>query len=186
MGNGGAAAADCVYLPARELVLAQAHLQTVAARRCRRAALDEAGQLVALHAIDAPGARARPHAQAGLLRVDGEHGKLGLGEGAWRVVFGRTQQKNKYGGENTRIGITWRCAPRISCTHFHNDKVVRHICVRCRENDSLGRTRARAFCTQTRAPYIWFCCVRVRVSVRACVCERASARAGSGGPIQNK
>lgn len=41
-------------------------------------------QAVALHAVEAPGALARPHAQARLLRVDREHGELGLGQSAWK------------------------------------------------------------------------------------------------------
>lgn len=72
-----------MHLPAGELVLAQAHFEAVASRRGGRTALRVAGQLVALHAVDAPRAGARPHAQAGLLRVNGEHRELRFGEGAY-------------------------------------------------------------------------------------------------------
>lgn len=41
-------------------------------------------QLVALDAVDTPGALARTQLQAGLLGVDREHRELGLSEGTWK------------------------------------------------------------------------------------------------------
>lgn len=41
-------------------------------------------QLVALDAVDAPGALARTQLQAGLLGVDRKHRELRLGEGTWK------------------------------------------------------------------------------------------------------
>lgn len=69
------------YLPAGEFVLAEAHLDTVAARNDLGGALDVSVQLVTLHPVDAPGTFARPQLQAGLLCVDREHRELRLCEG---------------------------------------------------------------------------------------------------------
>lgn len=51
-----------------------------------RGSLVEAAQLVALNAIDTPGAGTRLHSQARLLRVNCEDGELGLCEGARHTV----------------------------------------------------------------------------------------------------
>lgn len=80
------------YSPASELGLSQAHLEAVLARSGLSRALLVAGQFVSLDTIDAPGTGAGTHAEARLLRVDGEYGELGLGQSARHVVGVRGEE----------------------------------------------------------------------------------------------
>jgi len=69
-------------LPAGELVFAETQLEALLSGGGWRCLEGEAGQLVALHSVEAPRPLARLHAQAALLRVDSEHRELRFAQGA--------------------------------------------------------------------------------------------------------
>lgn len=86
-------------------------------------------QLVALDAVDAPGALARTQLQAGLLGVDRKHRELGLGEGTWK----RERERMMVSLENHRV----KSALAFSSSQLQNPTVIRNSCPLDHVSDAL-------------------------------------------------
>lgn len=84
-------------------------------------------QLVALDAVDAPGALARTQLQAGLLGVDRKHRELGLGEGTWK------RERMMIRLENRRV----KSSLAFSSSQLQNPTVIQNSCRLDHASDAL-------------------------------------------------